>query len=292
MFKGEIFMVATILDGRMLSKKIRTNVSEKVSLLKQEGITPKLVVILVGEDPASQVYVRNKRKTAHALGIEAVDIRLPENVEEDELIRLIDELNSDGTVHGILVQLPLPKHINENKVTYRIIPEKDVDGFHPLNIGKLFMNIPGPLPCTPRGIMEFFKEYDIPVSGKRVVIVGRSNIVGRPMAALLVNSDATVTIAHSKTKNLAEVTKQADILIVAIGKGEFIDENYVKKGAVVIDVGMNRNNDGKLVGDVNMESVSKVASYITPVPGGVGPMTIAMLMKQTVELAERSVAGE
>ncbi|CDK34558.1 bifunctional methylenetetrahydrofolate dehydrogenase/methenyltetrahydrofolate cyclohydrolase FolD [Ligilactobacillus salivarius] len=285
-------MVATILDGRMLSKKIRTNVSEKVSLLKQEGITPKLVVILVGEDPASQVYVRNKRKTAHALGIEAVDIRLPENVEEDELIRLIDELNSDGTVHGILVQLPLPKHINENKVTYRIIPEKDVDGFHPLNIGKLFMNIPGPLPCTPRGIMEFFKEYDIPVSGKRVVIVGRSNIVGRPMAALLVNSDATVTIAHSKTKNLAEVTKQADILIVAIGKGEFIDENYVKKGAVVIDVGMNRNNDGKLVGDVNMESVSKVASYITPVPGGVGPMTIAMLMKQTVELAERSVAGE
>lgn len=285
-------MVATILDGRMLSKKIRTNVSEKVSLLKQEGITPKLVVILVGEAPASQVYVRNKRKTAHALGIEAVDIRLPENVEEDELIRLIDELNSDGTVHGILVQLPLPKHINENKVTYRIIPEKDVDGFHPLNIGKLFMNIPGPLPCTPRGIMEFFKEYDIPVSGKRVVIVGRSNIVGRPMAALLVNSDATVTIAHSKTKNLAEVTKQADILIVAIGKGEFIDENYVKKGAVVIDVGMNRNNDGKLVGDVNMESVSKVASYITPVPGGVGPMTIAMLMKQTVELAERSVAGE
>lgn len=285
-------MVATILDGRMLSKKIRTDVSKKVSLLKQEGITPKLVVILVGEDPASQVYVRNKRRTAHALGIEAVDIRLPENVEEDELIRLIDELNSDRTVHGILVQLPLPKYINENKVTHRIIPEKDVDGFHPLNIGKLFMNIPGPLPCTPRGIMEFFKEYDIPVSGKRVVIVGRSNIVGRPMAALLVNSDATVTIAHSKTKNLAEVTKQADILIVAIGKGEFINENYVKKGAVVIDVGMNRNNDGKLVGDVNMESVSKVASYITPVPGGVGPMTIAMLMKQTVELAERSVAGE
>lgn len=285
-------MVATILDGRMLSKKIRTNVSEKVSLLKQEGITPKLVVILVGEDPASQVYVRNKRKTAHALGIEAVDIRLPENVEEDELIRLIDELNSDGTVHGILVQLPLPKHINKNKVTHRIIPEKDVDGFHPLNIGKLFMNIPGPLPCTPRGIMEFFKEYDIPVSGKRVVIVGRSNIVGRPMAALLVNSDATVTIAHSKTKNLAEVTRQADILIVAIGKDEFIDENYVRKGAVVIDVGMNRNSDGKLVGDVNMESVSKVASYITPVPGGVGPMTIAMLMKQTVELAERSVTGE
>lgn len=285
-------MVATILDGRMLSKKIRTNVSEKVSLLKQEGITPKLVVILVGEDPASQVYVRNKRKTAHALGIEAVDIRLPENVEEDELIRLIDELNSDRTVHGILVQLPLPKHINENKVTHRIIPKKDVDGFHPLNIGKLFMNIPGPLPCTPRGIMEFFKEYDIPVSGKRVVIVGRSNIVGRPMAALLVNSDATVTIAHSKTKNLAEVTRQADILIVAIGKGEFIDENYVRKGAVVIDVGMNRNSDGKLVGDVNMESVSKVASYITPVPGGVGPMTIAMLMKQTVELAERSVTGE
>lgn len=285
-------MVATILDGRMLSKKIRTDVSKKVSLLKQEGITPKLVVILVGEDPASQVYVRNKRRTAHALGIEAVDIRLPENVEEDELIRLIDELNSDRTVHGILVQLPLPKHINGNKVTHRIIPEKDVDGFHPLNIGKLFMNIPGPLPCTPRGIMEFFKEYDIPVSGKRVVIIGRSNIVGRPMAALLVNSDATVTIAHSKTKNLAEVTKQADILIVAIGKGEFIDENYVKKGAVVIDVGMNRNNDGKLVGDVNMESVNKVASYITPVPGGVGPMTIAMLMKQTVELAERSVAGE
>ena len=189
-------MVATILDGRMLSKKIRTDVSKKVSLLKQEGITPKLVVILVGEDPASQVYVRNKRRTAHALGIEAVDIRLPENVEEDELIRLIDELNSDRTVHGILVQLPLPKHINENKVTHRIIPEKDVDGFHPLNIGKLFMNIPGPLPCTPRGIMEFFKEYDIPVSGKRVVIVGRSNIVGRPMAALLVNSDATVTIAR------------------------------------------------------------------------------------------------
>lgn len=217
---------------------------------------------------------------------------MPENVEEDELIRLIDELNSDGTVHGILVQLPLPKHINENKVTHRIIPEKDVDGFHPLNIGKLFMNIPGPLPCTPRGIMEFFKEYDIPVSGKRVVIVGRSNIVGRPMAALLVNSDATVTIAHSKTKNLAEVTRQADILIVAIGKDEFIDENYVRKGAVVIDVGMNRNSDGKLVGDVNMESVSKVASYITPVPGGVGPMTIAMLMKQTVELAERSVTGE
>ena len=215
------------------------------------------------------------------------------NVTSGDMISQYDVIGKVGsTGRSTGPHLHLSVYINENKVTHRIIPEKDVDGFHPLNIGKLFMNIPGPLPCTPRGIMEFFKEYDISVSGKRVVIVGRSNIVGRPMAALLVNSDATVTIAHSKTKNLAEVTKQADILIVAIGKGEFIDENYVKKGAVVIDVGMNRNNDGKLVGDVNMESVSKVASYITPVPGGVGPMTIAMLMKQTVELAERSVAGE
>ena len=279
--------MSTIINGKELATKIRENLKAEVEELKKKGILPKLAVIMVGNDSASAVYVRNKSKACNEIGIEFEEFLLPENTTREELLGLIEKINNRKDVNGILLQSPIPKHLDIREAFNAIDYKKDVDGFHPLNIGKLFMNIPGPLPCTPRGIMEFFKEYDIPVSGKRVVIVGRSNIVGRPMAALLVNSDATVTIAHSKTKNLAEVTRQADILIVAIGKGEFIDENYVRKGAVVIDVGMNRNSDGKLVGDVNMESVSKVASYITPVPGGVGPMTIAMLMNNVIKATKR-----
>ncbi len=281
--------MAVKLDGKKLATKVKQDLEQKVSNLKQKGITPKLVVILVGSDEASQVYVRNKHRVAQQIGIETQDIRLPENTAEIELLQLISKLNADDTVHGILVQLPLPKQIDAEQITDAIAPAKDVDGFHPQNVGHLFMNDPRSLPCTPAGILRFFQEYHLPLAGKHAVIVGRSNIVGRPMAALLLNHDATVTITHSKTKNLRQLTRQADILIVAIGKADFITGVDVKPGAVVIDVGMNRNAAGKLVGDVAQASVDQVAGFLTPVPGGVGPMTIAMLMEQTVKFAERSV---
>ena len=278
-----------LLDGKKYAQKVRLDLTQKVAELRKKAILPCLVVILVGEDPASQVYVRNKKRAANEIGIKTIDYTLPATTSEAELMTLVEKCNQDSSVHGILVQLPLPKHIDEEKITRAISPQKDVDGFHPVNMGHLFMNEPYSLPCTPRGIMELMHEYQIDVAGKEVVIVGRSNIVGRPMAALLLNDDATVTVTHSKTKNLKDVVKRADIVIVAIGRAEFITADYIKQGAVVIDVGMNRLTSGKLVGDVDFATVSQVASYLTPVPGGVGPMTIAMLMKQTVEFAQESV---
>lgn len=281
--------MTVIMDGKKLAQEVKAELKQRVEeLWTSKQIVPRLAVILVGEDPASQVYVRNKRRAAEKIGIKTVDNLLPATVSEADLLDLIYEYNEDPNIHGILVQLPLPAHIDETKVTHAILPSKDVDGFHPVNMGHLFMNMPHSLPCTPRGIMELLAAYGISPAGKEVVIVGRSNIVGRPMVALMLNADATVTVAHSKTKDLRAVTKRADILVVATGRPEMITGADIKPGAVVIDVGVNRLADGHLVGDVQHQTVEGVASYLTPVPGGVGPMTIAMLMKQTVEFAEKS----
>lgn len=281
--------MTVIMDGKKLAQEVKAELKQRVEeLWTSKQIVPRLAVILVGEDPASQVYVRNKRRAAEKIGIKTVDNLLPATVSEADLLDLIYEYNEDPNIHGILVQLPLPVHIDEAKVTHAILPSKDVDGFHPVNMGHLFMNMPHSLPCTPRGIMELLAAYGISPAGKEVVIVGRSNIVGRPMVALMLNADATVTVAHSKTKDLRAVTKRADILVVATGRPEMITGADIKPGAVVIDVGVNRLADGHLVGDVQHQTVEGVASYLTPVPGGVGPMTIAMLMKQTVEFAEKS----
>lgn len=281
--------MTVIMNGKKLAQEVKAELKQRVEeLWTSKQIVPRLAVILVGEDPASQVYVRNKRRAAEKIGIKTVDNLLPATVSEADLLDLIYEYNEDPNIHGILVQLPLPAHIDEAKVTYAILPSKDVDGFHPVNMGHLFMNMPHSLPCTPRGIMELLAAYGISPAGKEVVIVGRSNIVGRPMVALMLNADATVTVAHSKTKDLRAVTKRADILVVATGRPEMITGADIKPGAVVIDVGVNRLADGHLVGDVQRQTVEGVASYLTPVPGGVGPMTIAMLMKQTVEFAEKS----
>lgn len=281
--------MTVIMDGKKLAQEVKAELKQRVEeLWTSKQIVPRLAVILVGEDPASQVYVRNKRRAAEKIGIKTVDSLLPATVSEADLLDLIYEYNEDPNIHGILVQLPLPVHIDEAKVTHAILPSKDVDGFHPVNMGHLFMNMPHSLPCTPRGIMELLAAYGISPAGKEVVIVGRSNIVGRPMVALMLNADATVTVAHSKTKDLRAVTKRADILVVATGRPEMITGADIKPGAVVIDVGVNRLADGHLVGDVQHQTVEGVASYLTPVPGGVGPMTIAMLMKQTVEFAEKS----
>ena len=281
--------MTVIMDGKKLAQEVKAELKQRVEeLWTSKQIVPRLAVILVGEDPASQVYVRNKRRAAEKIGIKTVDNLLPATVSEADLLDLIYEYNEDPNIHGILVQLPLPAHIDETKVTHAILPSKDVDGFHPVNMGHLFMNMPHSLPCTPRGIMELLAAYGISPAGKEVVIVGRSNIVGRPMVALMLNADATVTVAHSKTKDLRAVTKRADILVVATGRPEMITGADIKPGAVVIDVGVNRLADGHLVGDVQRQTVEGIASYLTPVPGGVGPMTIAMLMKQTVEFAEKS----
>ncbi|AUJ29933.1 bifunctional methylenetetrahydrofolate dehydrogenase/methenyltetrahydrofolate cyclohydrolase FolD [Liquorilactobacillus hordei] len=280
-----------IIDGRALSHKIRQQLKQRTALLRARGIIPALAVILVGSDNASQIYVRNKHRAAAEVGLATQDFKFPDATTEEELLELITKLNVDPKVHGILVQLPLPPQINAAKITAAINPIKDVDGFHPLNVGQLFLNDPQSLPCTPHGIMRLLAEHQINVAGKHVVIVGRSNIVGRPMAALLLNADATVTITHSKTSNLRELTRQADILIVAIGRAEFIKKADVKPGVVVVDVGMNRNAAGKLVGDVDFTEVEPMATAITPVPGGVGPMTIAMLLEQTVRFAERKIGG-
>ncbi|MFT9373076.1 bifunctional methylenetetrahydrofolate dehydrogenase/methenyltetrahydrofolate cyclohydrolase FolD [Liquorilactobacillus hordei] len=280
-----------IIDGRALSHKIRQQLKQRTALLRARGIIPALAVILVGSDNASQIYVRNKHRAAAEVGLATQDFKFPDTTTEEELLELITKLNVDPKVHGILVQLPLPPQINAAKITAAINPIKDVDGFHPLNVGQLFLNDPQSLPCTPHGIMRLLTEHQINVAGKHVVIVGRSNIVGRPMAALLLNADATVTITHSKTSNLRELTRQADILIVAIGRAEFIKKADVKPGVVVVDVGMNRNAAGKLVGDVDFTEVEPIATAITPVPGGVGPMTIAMLLEQTVRFAERKIGG-
>lgn len=279
-----------IIDGKALAAKMQAQLAEKTVRLKEEtGLVPGLVVILVGEDSASQVYVRNKERSALAAGFQSQVVRLPETTTEEELLTLIEEYNQDDAWHGILVQLPLPKHIDEEKVLFAISPNKDVDGFHPTNMGKFWSGHPVMIPSTPAGIMEMFKEYDIDLTGKNAVVIGRSNIVGKPMAQLLMDANATVTIAHSRTKDLVAVARQADILVVAIGRAKFVTKDFVKEGAVVIDVGMNRDENGKLCGDVDFDSVAEVASYLTPVPGGVGPMTITMLMEQTFEAAKRSL---
>ena len=278
-----------LIDGKALAAKMQGKLAEKTAQLKEEkGIVPGLVVILVGEDPASQVYVRNKERSALAAGFKSQVVRLAETTTEEELLALIETYNQDADWHGILVQLPLPDHIDEEKVLFAISPEKDVDGFHPTNMGKLWSGHAVMVPSTPAGIMEMFKEYQVDLAGKNAVVIGRSNIVGKPMAQLLMDAHATVTIAHSRTKNLAELARQADILVVAIGRGHFVTKEFVKEGAVVIDVGMNRDENGKLIGDVKFDEVAPVASLITPVPGGVGPMTITMLMEQTYEAALRS----
>lgn len=275
------------IDGKQLANLLQEQMKEEVELLKESGLTPGLVVLLVGEDSASQVYVRNKDLAAARIGIVSKVERYPETITEAELLAEINKYNADPQFHGILVQLPLPKHIDENKVLLAIDPNKDVDGFHPLNLGALFAGHPTMIPCTPYGIIKMFEHYDIDLEGKNAVVIGRSNIVGKPMAQLLLQKNATVTMAHSKTKNLAALCRQADILVVAIGRGHFVTKDFVKPGAVVIDVGMNRNEAGKLIGDVAYDEVAPVASYITPVPGGVGPMTITMLMYQTIESAKR-----
>ncbi|HEO8609122.1 bifunctional methylenetetrahydrofolate dehydrogenase/methenyltetrahydrofolate cyclohydrolase [Streptococcus suis] len=279
----------TVIDGKALGVKLQAALAEKTARLKEEkGLVPGLVVILVGENPASQVYVRNKERSALAAGFKSEVVRVPDTISESDLLDLIERYNQDDEWHGILVQLPLPAHISEEKVLLAIDPDKDVDGFHPTNMGKFWSGHPVMIPSTPAGIMEMFKEYQIELEGKSALVIGRSNIVGKPMAQLLLDANATVTIAHSRTKNLPELARQADILVVAIGSGHFVTKEFVKPGAVVIDVGMNRDENGKLIGDVKYDEVSEVASYITPVPGGVGPMTITMLMEQTYEACVRS----
>ncbi|MFS1145048.1 bifunctional methylenetetrahydrofolate dehydrogenase/methenyltetrahydrofolate cyclohydrolase [Enterococcus faecalis] len=279
--------MSTVINGRELADQMKAEIQKDVEKMTQQGIQPGLVVLLVGENPASQTYVRNKERAAAKIGILSKVEKLPETISEEELLAKIDKYNQDSRFHGILVQLPLPKHIDEEKILLAIDPKKDVDGFHPMNLGRLFVGKPEMIPCTPYGIMKMFEAYDIDLTGKRAVVIGRSNIVGKPMAQLLLMKNATVTIAHSKTEHLAEVAKEADILVVAIGRGHFVTKEFVKPGAVVIDVGMNRNQEGKLIGDVAFDEVSEIASYITPVPKGVGPMTITMLMYQTVEAAKK-----
>lgn len=280
-------MSAKLINGLEIAKKLREEMKQKVSELKKEGITPHLTVILVGDDPASKSYVSGKEKAAKEIGISSEVIHMEADATEAELLAKISELNQDPDVHGILVQLPLPSHIDENKVIEAIDPNKDVDGFHPINVGKMMLNQDTFLPCTPHGIIKLLEAIDCDLEGKHAVVVGRSNIVGKPMGQLLLNRNATVTYCHSRTKNLKEMTKMADVLIVAVGKAHFIDASYVKEGAVVIDVGVNRLEDGSLTGDVHFDSVKEKASFITPVPKGVGPMTITMLMENTIKAAMR-----
>ena len=277
--------MAKLLMGKEVSARIKAELKTEVENLKKEGINPGLAVIIVGEDPASQVYVRNKERACEECGIYSEKYALPAETTQEELLKLIDELNNKSSISGILVQLPVPKHIDEKTIINAIAPNKDVDAFHPVNVGKIMVGNYDFVPCTPAGVMELIKESGIDVSGKECVIVGRSNIVGKPQAMLLLHQNGTVTICHSKTKNLAEKTKNADILVAAVGIPNFIKGDMIKEGAVVIDVGINRLENKKLCGDVEFESAEKVAGAITPVPGGVGPMTIAMLMKNTVKAA-------
>lgn len=278
-------MSAVRMDGKMVSAKVRGSILEEVNGLKDKGVRPGLAVIIVGEDPASKVYVRNKERACEECGFYSEKYALPEETTQEELLGLIDELNHNPRIDGILCQLPVPKHINEHAIIDAISPEKDVDAFHPINVGKIMVGNFDFLPCTPAGVMQLLEEYDIDPNGKNCVVIGRSNIVGKPMAMLLLHKNGTVTICHSRTKNLKEVCAQADILVAAVGKADFVTADMVKEGAVVIDVGMNRK-DGKLCGDVAFDEVNEKASYLTPVPGGVGPMTITMLMKNTLKAAK------
>lgn len=279
-----------ILDGKAVSLKVKESVKVRADELKKFGIEPTLAVVLVGEDKASQTYVRAKEKACNEYGIKSVAHRLSENTTQNELLALINVLNLDDSIHGILVQLPLPKHIDTNVVLAAIDPRKDVDGFHAVNVGKLVSGLDGFVPCTPLGVMEILKEYGIDVAGLNAVVIGRSNIVGKPMANLLLNASATVTVTHSKTKNLKEICKNADLIVAAIGKPFFLKADMVKDGAVVVDVGINRLDNGRLVGDVDFDEVAPKCSYITPVPGGVGPMTIAMLLNNTILAAQAKIA--
>ena len=285
-------MSSAIINGKEIGQEIRKLVEKRVLALKEQGVTPGLAVVLVGDNPASKTYVANKQASCEAIGIYSALIKLPETVTELSLLEHIRELNDRTDIHGILVQLPLPKHINEAAVIATISPEKDVDGFSPISVGKMMLGQDTYLPCTPFGVMKLLEHTGIEVSGKHAVIVGRSNIVGKPMGQLLLQKDATVTYTHSKTKDLALFTKQADIVIAAVGKPHFITASHIKEGAIVIDVGINRDENNKLVGDVEFQSVAEIASYITPVPGGVGPMTITMLLENTVQAAEKSLLHE
>ncbi len=275
--------MAVLIDGKALAKKIREQLKEECNELRTNKIIPKLAVIMVGDNSASKVYVRNKSRACEEIGIEYEEYLLDENIKQEELIKIIEKLNEDKSINGILLQSPIPGHLNINQAFKAITYKKDVDGFTPSSVGKLSIGEDTFISCTPYGVIKMFEEYDIDLTGKDVVIVGRSNIVGKPLIQCCLNKNATVTVCHSKTKNLTEHTKRADILIAAIGKPKFITQDMVKKGAVVIDVGINRTEEGKLVGDVDFENVEKVASYITPVPGGVGPMTVAMLMNNVIK---------
>ncbi|EFS6813654.1 bifunctional methylenetetrahydrofolate dehydrogenase/methenyltetrahydrofolate cyclohydrolase FolD [Listeria monocytogenes] len=276
-----------IIDGKKLAKEIQEKVTREVAELVKEGKKPGLAVVLVGDNQASRTYVRNKQKRTEEAGMKSVLIELPENVTEEKLLSVVEELNEDKTIHGILVQLPLPEHISEEKVIDTISYDKDVDGFHPVNVGNLFIGKDSFVPCTPAGIIELIKSTGTQIEGKRAVVIGRSNIVGKPVAQLLLNENATVTIAHSRTKDLPQVAKEADILVVATGLAKFVKKDYIKPGAIVIDVGMDRDENNKLCGDVDFEDVVEEAGFITPVPGGVGPMTITMLLANTLKAAKR-----
>ena len=282
-----------IIDGKLVSAHVKETVKNEVEAFIQETkVTPALAVVVVGNDPASAVYVRNKHKACLAVGIASYEYAMPEDTKEEELLSLIRDLNQNSSIHGILVQLPLPRHISEEKILLAIDPKKDVDAFHPMNVGRLVAGNYDFLPCTPAGVMELLRYYKMEIDGKHCVILGRSNIVGKPMAHLMLEANATVTVCHSHTKNLADITRQADILVVAIGRAEFVRAQMVKPGAVVIDVGINRMADGSLAGDVATKEVETIASAITPVPGGVGPMTIAILMKNTLTAAKKQVFEE
>ena len=279
--------MAVIIDGKELARRIRQNLKEDVNELKERKVLPKLAVIMVGNDSASKIYVRNKSKACEEAGIAFEEYLLKEDTTMEELKDLIHNLNENKNIHGILLQSPIPQHLDINEAFRSISPEKDVDGFHPINVGKLSLGQDTFVSCTPYGIVKILEEYKIPIQGKHVVILGRSNIVGKPLIQCMLQKNATVTVCHSKTEHIEEYTKQADILIVAIGKAKFVTKDMVKPGVTVIDVGINRNDDGKLCGDVDFDEVEPIASYITPVPGGVGPMTIAMLMNNVVKAAKR-----
>ena len=282
-------MSAQLLDGKLMSDELRVRIAERVAALKEKGVHPGLAVILVGEDPASQIYVRNKEKGCEQVGMHSIAIRLPAETTQSELEGHIRALNADASIHGILVQLPLPRHLDEAAALAVIAPEKDVDGFHVQNAGKLLNGLEGVVACTPKGALEMIRRTGVDLSGKEAVVVGRSNIVGKPMAMLLLQQNCTVTMCHSRTADLAAHTRRADVLVAAVGKAKFITADMVKPGAIVIDVGINRNAEGKVVGDVDFDAVKEVAGWITPVPGGVGRMTITMLLENTVEAAERTI---
>ena len=285
-FKKGMRLKMELIDGKELAKKIRANLKTEVDELRKQGITPKLAVIMVGDDQASSVYVRNKSRACNEIGIEFEEFLKGQDTTQEELLSLIQELNKREDVHGILLQSPIPQHLDIREAFNLIDYKKDVDGFNPVNVGRLSIGEDAFISCTPHGVIRMLEEYNIPIEGKRAVIIGRSNIVGKPLIQCLLSKNATVTVCHSKTQNIGEITKEADILIAALGRPKFVKEDMVKPGAVVMDVGINRNDEGKLVGDVDFENVSKKASYITPVPGGVGPMTIAMLMENVVKAAK------